>query len=230
MARNRILALGDIHGCSRALQTLISLIDLSSEDTLVMLGDAVDRGPDSRGVLELLLQLSEQCHLVPILGNHEQMLLESVSGRAPLQDWLVHGGAETLDSYGVGAVPSKMPSEHVEFISTWQNYYETDEHFYAHGNYLPKKPLDQQPWEELRWDSLRAYFPGPHCSGKTAILGHTSNKQGEILNVGHLICIDTYCWGGGWLTALEPATGQIWQANDIGKHRTGKLPAPAKNW
>jgi serine/threonine protein phosphatase 1 len=61
--------------------------------------------------------------------------------------------------------------------------------------------------------------PGPHESGKNAVVGHTSHKDGEELELGHLICIDTYCWGGGWLTALDVASGQIWQVDRDGRTR-----------
>ena len=78
----------------------------------------------------------------------------------------------------------------------------------------------------MRWESLRYLLPKMHCSGKTAILGHTSNKQGEILNLGYLVCIDTYAHGGGWLTALEPDADKVWQANIRGEYREGELPPP----
>ena len=223
MPPGRTLAIGDIHGCATALKTLLAALQLAAKDTLVVLGDAIDRGPDSRDVLEQLLAVSRTCRLVPILGNHEQMLLDAIDGKMPLSDWLVHGGAETLDSYGPGAALTEVPKKHLDFLRTWGDYHETDDHFFAHGNYLPKKKLKKQPWEEMRWRSLRYVTPGPHTSGKIAILGHTANKQGKVVNLGHLICIDTYCHGGGWLTALEPATGKIWQANEAGKSQQSKL-------
>jgi len=202
---------------------MLAALELAADDTLVMLGDAIDRGPDSRGVVEQLLALREQCELVCILGNHEQMLLDAYERKMPLPDWLMHGGAETLDSYGEGAALTAVPEAHLDFIFTWIDYHETPDHFFAHGNYLPKRRLADQPWEEMRWRSLKAFLPGPHASGKTAILGHTSNKQGKIVNHGHLICIDTYCHGGGWLTALEPETGKVWQTNEAGELREGEL-------
>ncbi len=223
MAGGRTIAIGDIHGCATALRTLLAALELTSNDTLVMLGDAIDRGPDSRDVLEQLLASSEKCHLVPILGNHEQMLLDAVDDKIPLQDWLIHGGAETLDSYGPGAALAEVSQEHIDFLCTWGDYHKTADYFFAHGNYLPKKKLSKQPWEEMRWRSLNYFLPGPHKSGKIAVLGHTANKQGEIANHGHLICIDTYCHGGGWLTALEPATSIVWQANEAGESQQAKL-------
>ena len=219
----RTIAIGDIHGCNTALRNLLLALDLTAPDTLVTLGDAVDRGPDSRDVLEQLLALGERCCLVPILGNHEQMLLDAVENKIPLQDWLIHGGAETLDSYGSGAALAQLSAEHLDFIASWGDYHETENHFFAHGNYIPRKKLEKQPWHEMRWRSLKYFKPSPHTSGKTAILGHTANKKGEIVNHGHFLCIDTYCHGGGWLTALEPETGKVWQTNEAGKTRTGKL-------
>ena len=114
--------------------------------------------------------------------------------------------------------------EHIEFIRTWGDFHETATHFFAHGNYSPRLPLPKQPWEEMRWRSLNFFMPGPHMSGKIAVLGHTSNKQARIMNMGHLVCIDTYCHGGGWLTAFEPDSSRLWQANEQGEVRQRDLP------
>ncbi len=223
MAAGRTIAIGDIHGCATALRTLLSSLELVAEDTLVVLGDAIDRGPNSRDVLDQLLAVNQSCRLVPILGNHEQMLLDVIDGKMPLQDWLIHGGAETLDSYGPGAALIEMPLEHIDFLLAWCDYHETRDHFFAHGNYLHKKKFSKQPWEEMRWRSLKYSMPKPHTSGKIAILGHTANKQGKIINLGHLVCIDTYSHGGEWLTALEPATSKVWSATrtPLHGHRRG---------
>jgi len=220
----RTIAIGDIHGCNTALATLVDGLMLLPHDAVVMLGDAIDRGPDSRDCVRQLLKLRERCHVVCILGNHEQMLLDVLDGSIALQEWLVHGGAETLDSYGLGAGVMAVETEHVEFIRSWCDVYETQSHFFAHGNYLATRPLNRQPWRDLRWQSLKWHTPGPHISGKTAVLGHTSHKQGEILNLGYLVCIDTYCHGGCWLTAFDATTGRVWQANEAGEFRDAELP------
>lgn len=225
MAAARTIAIGDIHGAATALRILLDALKVAADDTLVTLGDAIDRGSDSREVLMQLILLQERCHFVPILGNHEQMLLDTVDGKISLQDWLIHGGAETLDSYGGGAALAVVPEEHIDFLRTWGDYHETSNHFFAHGNYLAKKSLPKQPWEEMRWRSLSYFMPGPHTSGKIAVVGHTANKQSKIVNHGHIICIDTYCHGGGWLTALEPATGKVWQANERGESQQSALPS-----
>jgi serine/threonine protein phosphatase 1 len=170
------------------------------------------------------MELGERCRVVCIQGNHEQMLLDVGDGRIALQEWLVHGGAETLDSYGKGAGVSAVDPEHIEFIRTWDDVYECPTHFFAHGNYLATRPLTRQPWRDLRWQSLNWHTPAAHLSGKTAVLGHTSNKQGEILNLGHLVCIDTYCHGGCWLTAFDATNGRVYQASQTGEFRTNELP------
>jgi serine/threonine protein phosphatase 1 len=129
------------------------------------------------------------------------------------------GGLATLASYRPGRDIALIPDEHFEFLEGCLDYYETDRYIFAQANYFPDIPMDEQPPLMLRWESLRDTTPGPHISGKTVIVGHTSQKGGEILDLGHLKCIDTYCHGGGWLTALEVVTGEVWQADREGNLR-----------
>lgn len=217
----RVIAIGDVHGCATALRAIVEAIALQSDDTLVMLGDCVDRGPDSRQVIDEVLKLRECCQVVPLLGNHEEMMLNFLDGKPQPDNWLEVGGAATVNSYSDQSDPADVSAEHVEYIRSWGDYYETTSHFFAHGNYEPDRRLADQHWRTMRWQSLKSWTPGPHLSGKTAVVGHTSLKDGEVLDLGHLVCIDTYCWGGGWLTALDTASGQIWQVNRDGKLRQG---------
>jgi serine/threonine protein phosphatase 1 len=78
--------------------------------------------------------------------------------------------------------------------------------------------MDQQPGLALRWRVTDAATAAAHCSGKVTIVGHTPQHSGEVLDLGFLLCIDTNCARGGWLTALDTTTGRIWQAD-----RTGRL-------
>jgi serine/threonine protein phosphatase 1 len=80
----REIAVGDSHGCSKALHALIEAIQPSPEDTIITLGDYIDWGPDSRGVLDQLIALGQRCTLVPLRGNHEEMLLAAREGRSDL--------------------------------------------------------------------------------------------------------------------------------------------------
>jgi serine/threonine protein phosphatase 1 len=217
---SRVIAIGDVHGCAAALRALLAEIRPTEDDTLVILGDCVDRGPDSRGVIDELLPLRERCRLVPLLGNHEEMMLNYLDGKPQPDNWLEVGGAATMRSYAGVDGTTEVPSEHVDFIRTWGDWHETDSHFFVHASYDPEQPLPLQRWNVFRWHSLRDGLPGPHSSGRTAIVGHTSQKNGEVFDVGYLKCIDTYCWGGGWLTALDVTSGKLWQFDRDGKPRT----------
>jgi len=215
----RTVAIGDIHGCLAALEAILALVRARPEDTIVTLGDYIDRGPDSRGVIERLLRLGQECRLIPLLGNHDEMLLKLYDGQTELYvDWLLFGGNTTLGSYG-SMRPEDVPPAHIAFLRGCRLFYETERHFFVHGNYLAELPLSAQPAETLLWDSLKIRQPGPHCSGKTAIVGHASQRSGEILDLGYVKCIDTRCYGEGWLTALDVEGGQVWQVDKGGQRR-----------
>jgi serine/threonine protein phosphatase 1 len=147
------------------------------------------------------------------------MLLNVYDGHTELYiDWLMYGGNATLESYDT-LQPEDIPSDHIAFLRSCRLYHESKHHFYVHGNYRAELPLDAQPRQTLLWESLNLRQPGPHCSGKTAIVGHTSQKTGEILDLGYLKCIDTWCYGDGWLTAIDVESGEVWQADKNGAAR-----------
>ncbi|HEY8504284.1 MAG TPA: metallophosphoesterase family protein [Gemmataceae bacterium] len=223
----RTIAIGDIHGCRNALDALIGVIDPGPHDTLVTLGDYIDRGPDSRGVLDRLVALARRCRLVPLLGNHDELLLDALRDITNLRRWLTLGGADTLRSYGWApggsrrALADWIPKPHREFLAGCRPFYETHSHLFVHAGFVPELPLSEQPGEALRWRVTDARTATPHQSGKVAVVGHTQQLSGEVLDLGFLICIDTNCARGGWLTALDTDTGQIWQADRAGKLRRG---------
>jgi serine/threonine protein phosphatase 1 len=215
----RLIAIGDIHGCHKALRGLLAAVAPQPDDTVVLLGDYVDRGPDSRRVIDLLVELKSQTNVVALQGNHEEMMLNVLGGKLDHAIWLRHGGLTTLDSYNFNGDLDFLPQEHVEFLDSLVDYYEHDEYFFTHASYDPFLPLSDQPVSELRWHSLRDGVPGPHVSGHTAIVGHTANTDGNCVDFGHLICIDTHCYGGGFLTALDVKRRAVWQVDPKGKIR-----------
>lgn len=216
---SRTISIGDIHGCLPALETLLAAIRPTAEDTVVALGDYVDRGPQTRQVIDRLIELAGQCRLIPLLGNHEEMMLQVIDGQSRLYvDWLLFGGEDTLRSYGT-VLPEEVPAAHVDFLRNCPLIHETEYHFFVHGGYLADRPLDAQPRDVLLWDSIKKRLPGPHRSGKTAIVGHASQHGGEVCDLGYLKCIDTWCYGTGWLTALDVESGQVWQADKAGRAR-----------
>src|SRR5687768_12897056 len=117
----RTIAIGDIHGCAEALRAVVAAIDPQPTDTLVSLGDYIDRGPDSRGVIEQMLALEKRCRVVPLLGNHELMLLDALQNPYSVGPWRDCGGDATLASYGN---LQKIPGSHVEFVRRCKRYYE----------------------------------------------------------------------------------------------------------
>jgi len=215
---SRILAIGDIHGTLTQFDALLDAIALTSKDYLVLLGDYVDRGPDSAGVLKRIIQLRKSRKVTAILGNHEQMMLAARGGRLDfLREWILNGGDMTLMSYaGQRATIRDVPTEHWLFLGTGLvNYFETDTHIFVHANCNPDHPLSEQPDYMLRWercDDIR-----PHQSGKTIICGHTPQKDGRPMNRGYAICLDTGAGFGRQLTCLDTTSGKVWQAEHSGK-------------
>ncbi len=214
--RGRTIAIGDIHGCDKALESILEAICPAADDTIVTLGDYVDRGPSSRQVIDRLLALKDHCTLIPLLGNHEEMMNAVVFHEQEPYEWLRHGGVDTLDSYGFVGDLGVIGQPHREFLSQLQEFYENETHIFLHANYDPNSPLDQQPADLLRWVKLTENLPRPHFSGRRAIVGHTHNRQAEIVSFPHLVCIDTYCYGGGLLTALDTTNDVVWQADSAG--------------
>ncbi|MCA9188392.1 MAG: metallophosphoesterase [Pirellulaceae bacterium] len=215
----RLIAIGDIHGHDTALRSLLEWIDPAACDTIVSLGDYVDRGPQPAGVVDCLLQLQRSCRLIPLLGNHEWMMLATYYHRAELPFWLACGGDSTLRSYG-GSLDN-VPDAHMDFFGQCHRYYETDRHFFVHANYDPLHDLSDQRDHVLLWQHLTHQIPGPHQNGKVALVGHTPQVSGDVLDLGHLLCIDTYCFGGKWLTAIDAESRQVWQVDPNGTRRTG---------
>lgn len=216
----RILAIGDIHGCNTALETLLGQIDIQSDDTVVVLGDIVNRGPGSRQVIERLLELQQQCRLQYVMGNHEQMMLEALDLPGKMSNWLRYGGDETLASYG--GSPDLIPENHLDFIRSAIDYFETSTDVFVHASLEPDIPLDEQHSMWLRWTRYTGHEE-PLSTGQRVICGHTSQKDGLPARSRGWVCIDTYVYGGGWLTCLDVLTDEFFQADETGRFRAGQL-------
>lgn len=227
----RTLAVGDIHGCRNALVALMKAVKPTKEDRLIFLGDYVDRGPDSKGVIDWILKHREKRETITLRGNHEKMMMDSRGSYFDLTLWMPSGGEATFKSYGIEsnrAWTHLVPEEHWSFLEQTARWFETDSHIYVHASLDPERDLADQADEALFWlklDSMRKR----HKSGKTIVCGHTRQSSGEILNIGHAICIDTAACGGQWLTCVDAEAGRFWQANESGKTRNGKIPEPAES-
>jgi Calcineurin-like phosphoesterase len=212
----RTIAIGDIHGCAFALDAILDAVEPGPDDLIVCLGDVIDFGRESCDVVARLMDLEWQTELVVIQGNHEEMLLGALGNERLRNTWFNLGGAATISSYRCGGTLRDIPAEHIEFLRRCRDFFETDTHLFVHANYDPDLPLRETPARTLRWTLLDDPHLRPHQSGKTVIAGHTEQRDGEVLDLGRVKCIDTYCHGYAWLTALDVHSGQVWQASRWG--------------
>lgn len=123
-----------------------------------------------------------------------------------------------------------IPAPHRAFLASCRSYYETLTHLFVHAGFVPELALAEQPALALRWRVTDAAVAAPHHSGKVAVVGHTPQHSGEILDLGFLVCIDTNCVRGGWLTALDTGSGQVWQADRSGRLRSDGFPTRVAPW
>jgi serine/threonine protein phosphatase 1 len=227
----RILAIGDIHGCVRSLDALLAAVKPGPDDLLVTLGDYVDRGPDSRAVLDRLISLRATGRLLALRGNHDLMMLHARQWEEAGSVWLACGGESTLASYGAESLSPadfrQVPKAHWDFLeNACVNWYETATHIFVHACVYPELPLSDQPESVLLWEKLVG--PVAHVSGKVVVCGHTRQLDGLPVSWGTTICIDTGAYvHDGWLTCLDVQEGCYWQANESGQLRAGWIEEQA---
>jgi serine/threonine protein phosphatase 1 len=204
--KEKIFAIGDIHGCLAKLFALMEKLPIDREnDTLVFLGDYIDRGPDSRGVVEAVLQV-RQTHrkTVCLRGNHEQMLLDFLMGGRNEDLFMANGGDSTLRNYGLNlsarGATACIPDHHMDFFYSLASLYETEAFIFVHAGLRPGVPLREQHPEDLIW-IRREFTKSPHDFGRRVIFGHT--PFGEPLVEANKIGLDTGAVYGGRLTCLE---------------------------
>jgi serine/threonine protein phosphatase 1 len=217
MSHRRHFAIGDIHGCDQALDSLLNGLDLTADDLVIVLGDAIDRGPGSRRVLKRLIKLDDTSQLVYIRGNHEEMMLDALEGNH-VDEWLRHGGAATVSSYG-GSLDD-IPDDHWDLLESSSKYWEGPNDICVHANLKPGVELHEQRSSWLRWRKLTG-DELPHHSGKRVVCGHSGVGFGAPTFRNGWVCLDTNAYCGGILTALELGSGEILQARQSGEFRRG---------
>lgn len=215
----RIYAIGDIHGCLDQLNDVHAAIarDLGDRPVddwrVVHVGDFVDRGPESRGVIERLMALrSGDRRHVCLQGNHDQMFVGSLRGQTRwLALWLEHGGVETLASYGLtreelehaimdgNGFEDRIPTQHLDFLDGLGHFVHYGDYFFAHAGIDPDHPLDDQEPQDLMW--IRDPFLNDRRDhGAVVVHGHTPVRRIDVC--ANRIGIDTGAVFGGSLTCL----------------------------
>ncbi len=206
-----VYAVGDIHGCRRQLDSMLDLIhrDIAAttrrRHVVVFLGDYVDRGPDSRGVMELLLSNPiESAELVFLKGNHEDLFLQSLYGadREEARMWcLGNGGIETEHSYGISGERDRemFPCRHLDFMRGLRPYHVEGECLFVHAGIRPGIPLEGQSEHDLLW-IREPFLSSGDSHGVMVVHGHTPAPSPQVRD--NRIGIDTGVFHTGTLTAL----------------------------
>ena len=192
--------IGDLHGCREMLEKMLALIPWNHErDNLIFVGDYIDRGNDSKGVIDLLINLTGAYSNVQcLLGNHESLFLEYLTGRDEI-NFLLNGGIATLDSYRVNGKIS-IPDEHVAFIESLKTLIELDDYYIVHAGLMPGIQIEEQTIKDKLW--IRENFINSEYDfGKKIIFGHTPFLSPYLAD--NKIGLDTGAVFGNKLTCIE---------------------------
>ncbi|MCB0534589.1 MAG: serine/threonine protein phosphatase [Lewinellaceae bacterium] len=174
-------AIGDIHGCNRTFETLLERLPLQDGDALILIGDLIDRGPDSKGVIDTVFRLRRNGHPVTCLrGNHEQLLLNGLLHPDKIELWLFNGGLQTLESFGVKHLLG-IPERYLNFFQAMPHWYETQEFLCVHAglNFTRPNPLDEHYsllWIRRWYDDIDYNWLGD----RIVLHGHTPLELATI--------------------------------------------------
>ncbi len=175
-----IYAIGDIHGCAETFRKLLDEINLKRSDKLYLLGDYIDRGEDSKGVIDWILNLRKRRFQIHTLrGNHEQMLMDAYRDEEKIPHWFKNGGESTLRSFKVSSL-KKIPVKYMEFFQRTKYFISCKDYVFVHAglNFLLNNPfLDKKA---MLW-TRESYFEPAKINYRTLIHGHTPLALAEIL-------------------------------------------------
>jgi serine/threonine protein phosphatase 1 len=210
MPADLTFAIGDIHGCRDMLERLLERCFRHAGERparYVFLGDYIDRGPDSRGVVQTLIGLQRRLpgQVVCLRGNHEVLLLEALAAD-DMRPWLFNGADATLASYGVDHV-SALPTEHLDWYAALKHSFDDSMRFFAHAGVDPGRPLDQQRDHDLAW-IREPFLSRAHDYGRLIVHGHTPQRNGSPELLPWRLNLDTAAVYGGRLTAAVFNTSQ----------------------
>ncbi len=221
----RLFAIGDIHGCATELDALLQALPLAAGDMVACIGDYLDRGPDSKAVVDLLLALTQQAGVSTtfLKGNHEDMCLDYLGrGGRWGEAWLQNGGTATLRSYGLDPrapgreAATMLPETHLTFLDALVSAHVAEPYLLVHAGVRPDRAWDDQDEEDLLWIREEFIVP-PHRLPYTIVFGHTPQRHVYVQRP-YKIGIDTGCVYGGMLTALELPAGVVYQVR-LGERR-----------
>jgi serine/threonine protein phosphatase 1 len=227
-AGERVYAIGDIHGRRDCLDRLLLAIDDDeksrppADTTVVFLGDLVDRGSDSKGVIERVMQVSKARRCILLMGNHEEILIRAWEGDRQATS-LLHrvGGRETLMSYGITEheydagdiddlttlVGERVPVAHISFLRGFIDQWQRGDYLFVHAGIRPGLPLEEQNSSDLRW-IRREFLEDDRDHGAMIVHGHSITEDVDVQH--NRIGIDTGAFASGKLTALGIEGTEHW--------------------
>ena len=216
--KNRHFAIGDIHGCFNSFKKLIEdKIEITKSDKVVLLGDYIDRGSQSKEVVDYIIELKEKgFEIIPLKGNHEAMLLDAFGDESLVSRWILNGGNETLKSFGISSL-KKLETKYLDFFRNLRLYYEFENYLFVHAGFNDEieNPFDDS--YHMIWN-CRENYTHPILRDKTIIHGHcvipSTTCDDRIKNDNPVTNLDTGCVysdhsGLGRLTSLEIYTRTI---------------------
>lgn len=226
-AGERVYAIGDIHGCAELFEALIAAIEAddaargAADTTVILLGDLIDRGPDSARVISLARDWQTRRHVRILLGNHEEMFLAALRKPGMMHPFLRFGGRETLlsypiepEAYGRADIDEVMvlalaaiPQADLDFIAGCEDQVTIGDYHFVHAGVRPGQPLDAQRVSDLRW-IREPFLDHPGDFGKIVVHGHTITDKPDFRP--NRIGIDTGAYSSGRLTALGLAGTTRW--------------------
>ncbi len=224
----RKFAFTDIHGCLQSFEALLEKIAPDSDDELYFLGDYIDRGPDSKGVIDRIINLETEGFYVQCLrGNHEQMLLDGRNSDQDFALWAVNGGTETLRSFGT-SYPQDIPAFYIDWIDRLPPYLEVDEYILVHAglNFDTPNPFDNQfsmLWIRKWYDDINYNW----LKDRIIVHGHTPMPKNDIfwqranINNQQFLDIDAGCVhkgkrpGMGNLCAFEMTNKRLYFQGNV---------------
>ena len=216
----RIYAISDIHGCAHLLEPMLKVIDADVARSRprhaieVFLGDYIDRGPDTRATLDMLVERGRRGNVVFLKGNHEAFLVRVFDDPSLFENWIAVGGTQTLTSYGLAPPNLKreepasilreliraMPREHLEFLDNLRLSFSCGDFFFVHAGVRPGVPLSEQSEHDLLW-IREEFLTSEEQFGKYIVHGHTPVRRAEFL--ANRVNIDTGAYATGNLTLMS---------------------------
>lgn len=212
MEDQKIFIIGDVHGCLHMLKNLMKKINWKPQrDRLIFLGDYIDRGPDSKGVVLFILELQKiSPHVQCLMGNHENAFLEFLNG-GDIDLFLMNGGTPTLQNYDIGNIivgESAIPLDHLNFFQSLIPWIELENYYVVHAGFRPGVEVEKQSLEDMLWIREPFIF-SDYDFGKKVIFGHSPYLEPLVME--NKIGLDTGAVYDNRLTCLEiPAMRFHW--------------------